>query len=139
MKRKKQFIHLNCLQKIFKSLAVPLGCGLLFLFMLKCLFFVGYVPSASMEPTVRKDSIIFGVRHMGNYKVGDVVIFEHDGRLIVKRIAAVPGDNVMIKGKNDTVPEGCYYMLGDNPDMSVDSRYWDEPFISVIRIIAKVP
>ena len=124
---------------ILKSWAVPFGCGLLFLVLLNCVFFVGYVPSESMEPTIRKDSFVFGIRNIGKLKLGDVVIFEHDSRLIVKRITASPGDDIMVNGENLIVPDGCYYMLGDNPVKSIDSRYWVDPFISKAQIIAKVP
>ena len=93
-----------------------------------------------MEPTIHKDSFIFAVRYMGELKLGDVVIFKHDSQLIVKRIAALPGFNdVLVNGEKLTVPFGCYYMLGDNPEMSIDSRYWVNPFIPGSQIIAKVP
>ena len=36
------------------------------------------------------------------------------------------------------VPEECYFMLGDNPAVSVDSRYWEEPFIAIDQILARV-
>lgn len=36
------------------------------------------------------------------------------------------------------VPEGCYFMLGDNRNNSLDARFWDEPYISSEKMIAKV-
>ena len=62
----------------------------------------------------------------------------HGGNLFVKRIAAVGGNVVMHNGINMSVPEGSYYMLGDNADDSYDSRYWDEPFVPVTTVVAKV-
>ena len=83
-------------------------------------------------------SLILGVRIKGSFEVGDVVIFCHGGNLFVKRIAAVGGNVVMHNGINMSVPEGSYYMLGDNADDSYDSRYWDEPFVPVTTVVAKV-
>ncbi len=38
-----------------------------------------------------------------------------------------------------TVPEGCYYMLGDNRNNSADARYWGENnFVKRGKMIAKV-
>ena len=123
---------------ISKNLAVPLGCGLVFLLLLKCVFFLGYVPSASMEPTIRKDSFIFGFRATSDLDMGDIVVFEYNNRLMVKRIAALTGDNVILHGKAQSIPDDSYYLLGDNPEESNDSRYWSEPFIPKTQIIAKV-
>ncbi|WP_418461796.1 S26 family signal peptidase [Frisingicoccus sp.] len=36
------------------------------------------------------------------------------------------------------VPEGCYYVLGDNAGNSLDSRYWEEPFVKEEEIVAKL-
>lgn len=37
-----------------------------------------------------------------------------------------------------TVPEGCYFMMGDNRNSSWDSRYWDNKFVAKEKIIGKV-
>lgn len=37
-----------------------------------------------------------------------------------------------------TVPEGCYYVLGDNVDSSSDLRYWLNPFVDGTDVVAKL-
>lgn len=106
--------------------------------LLKCVFLIGYVPSESMEPTLERGSYIIGCRIYSSLETGDIIIFWHDGKLLVKRIAAVEGDVVEKNGTSMTVPEGCYYVLGDNADSSFDSRYWKEPFVSEKEVVAKV-
>ena len=107
-----------------------------------CLFrfvlIIGYVPSASMEPTLKEKSYILGVRIYGDLEVGDIIIFEHNGTTMVKRIAAVGGETIEVDGKTYIVPEGSLFMLGDNTENSFDSRYWDEPFVNENQVIAKV-
>lgn len=99
---------------------------------------------------------------------GDVVIFhfpdDPTGKTYyVKRVIGLPGDKVTIlDGKvyiNDSdtpleepylpqpmegswgpyeVPEGCYFMLGDNRNNSQDARFWDHKYVKKDQIIAKV-
>lgn len=57
-------------------------------------FVVGYVPSASREPTLEKGDLILGLRLNGELKSGDIIIFEHDGELMVKRVAAKSGERI---------------------------------------------
>lgn len=82
----------------------------------------------------------------------------------VKRIIGVPGDTIDIRdghvylNGSETpldepyirepmevspplhyeVPEGCYFMLGDNRNFSADSRFWKNTFVKKEKIIAKV-
>ncbi len=122
----------------FTCLAAPAVVTALVFFLLQFVFLVGYVPSASMEPTLQQGSYVLGIRFYGELEVGDIVIFEHDGKLLVKRIAAVGGDVIEHAGQELHVPNGCYYMLGDNSANSYDSRYWDDPFIPESSIAAKL-
>lgn len=107
-------------------------------FLLNCVFLIGYVPTESMEPTLKKDSLIIGIRIYPELLVGDIIILEHGGQLMVKRIAAVEGDMVERNGICMTIPEDCYYVLGDNEENSLDSRYWEEPFVRVRDVVAKL-
>lgn len=131
---------------------VPLLVTLTIFWLMRFVFLFGYVPSASMEPTLERDSFILGVRIFSEIKKGDIVIFEHSGRLLVKRVAALPGESVDLSEitymvtleipvrEADVliVPEDCYYLLGDNVQDSIDSRYWDDPFVNRDQIVAKM-
>ena len=117
---------------------IPICVAVLFIIIFKTVFLIGYVPSESMEPTLKKGSIILGVRHYGELKNGDVIIFRHNGQLNVKRIAAIESERITIDGQILIVPKDCYYVLGDNAENSYDSRFWKEPFIKRDDIIAKI-
>ena len=112
-----------------RSWVIPVLCAAVTLLILKTVLLVGYVPSSSMEPTLHKNSIILGLRLHGELKTGDIIIFRHDGELLVKRIAASGGEKIERNGEMITVPYGCFYVLGDNAEDSYDSRYWEEPFV----------
>lgn len=99
---------------------------------------------------------------------GDVIIFhfpdDPTGKTYyVKRVIGLPGETVtIVDGKvyiNDsqtpleepylpepmegsygpyTVPEDCYFMLGDNRNNSRDARFWKNQFVEKDKIVAKV-
>lgn len=115
---------------------IPVFCAILVLILFRFVFYLGYVPTASMEPTIHKGSLILGLRQFGELHTGDIVIFRHDGRTLVKRIAASPGETYILNGSPVTVPAGQYLLLGDNAADSYDARYWDDPFVSSSVIMA---
>jgi len=96
----------------------------------------------------------------------DIVVFrfpDDESILFVKRIIGLPGDTVnIIDGKvylnGDTeplddsftkdlptgdagpfvVPKGYYFMMGDNRNNSRDSRYWNNKYVAMKKILGKV-
>ena len=63
--------------ELFKNnrwLLIPILSSLL-LVLMKTVLFLGYVPTESMEPTLKKDSFILGTRLYGDLTDGDIIIF----------------------------------------------------------------
>ena len=117
------------------------------------------------DPVVFKSNLNLSFDSTLNPKRGDVVVFDPpfpydaSGKQFVKRIIAVPGDTIenssgiiLVNGKpfgNDfgatseiseapktLVPEGYYYVLGDNRNSSNDSRNFG--FVPRTSIIGRV-
>ncbi len=135
-----------------KPWCIPVVLTLFVYIILRCVILIGYVPTASMEPTLPEGSFIFGLRIFREPKVGDVIVFKRDGQLFVKRVAAEPGEQVdrtklaymttvtvpVWEEPVVTVPEESYFVLGDNTQNSIDSRYWDNPFVEGKDVVAIV-
>ncbi len=124
------------------------------------------IVSGSMETTIMTDARVMGWRLSYLYSEperGDIVIFrseEKDGRILIKRVIGLPGETVSYKNgqvyidgeplqeeylkepmlgtfQTYEVPEGCYYLLGDNRNESADSRLWRNPGIPKEDILGK--
>ena len=73
---------------------IPFLIMIITLILFRMIFLLGYVPTESMEPTLKKDSYIVGVRIYSKLETGDIIIFHHDGKLLIKRIAAVKNEQI---------------------------------------------
>ena len=129
---------MKLLFKKIRPFIIPVVITLTVVILFHSIFFLGYVPTESMEPTLKTGSLILGLRCFDDLQNGDIIIFRHDGSYLVKRIAASAGETVVHQNKLVIVPEDSFFVLGDNADNSLDSRYWENPFVSLDDVMAKL-
>jgi len=133
----------------------------------KYVMVIGYVPTTSMYDTINKgDRLIINelAYVFGEPKRGDIVSFyypDDESQVYIKRIIGLPGET--IEGKDGAVyingtrlnessyiddvytsdfgpyliPENSYFMMGDNRSNSRDSRFWDNKYVSIDKIIGR--
>ena len=70
-----------------------------------------------------------------SFENGDVYI---DGELLDEPYIREPHSTMAVTETQYTVPEGSYFMLGDNRRNSKDSRWWTNTFVTKKKILAKV-
>lgn len=124
------------------------------------------VSGSSMEPTLKDGDVLFAdvsEEAVNNLKSGDIIILHEPGQsdpdqYLVKRIVGVEGDIVEFRyGKlyvndmyhkygvgypNDfgpyTVKEDSVFVLGDNLDISMDSRAFMNPSLSLDLVVGRI-
>ena len=72
------------MKRFIKHMAIPALCCIMTLTLFRVFFFLGYVPTSSMEPTIRQGSFIVAARMAywsSEPKVGDIIVFSHDGKV----------------------------------------------------------
>lgn len=92
-----------------------------------------------MFPNPDDESINYLKRIIG--LPGDVIEII-DGKVYINS-SAEPLDEVYLKETPEgsygpyTVPNDSYFMMGDNRNSSLDSRFWEHPFVKKDKIIGK--
>ena len=137
------FHHLARSQKVGMVVLLLLLVVALYFFAVRDMRFF-LVPSRSMEPTLYPEDMVVTLKQH-EYRRGDIVVWPEDGGYIVKRIVGLPGDRISVadgalflNGKYASepyileamnyyietpvaIPEGCFFYLGDNRNVSDDS------------------
>ena len=121
-----------------------LACALLAVFLTQYRLVI--VSGDSMFPTYKNGEFVLMSRNTEQIHAGDVIAFNRPDGELIKRVAALGGDTAEYDPQGGTlyvngrlvsvfekepagtkqtcrIPEDCFFVLGDNLNESIDSRY----------------
>ena len=122
------------------------------------------VYGTSMNPTLKEEDIVLSIKG-SSFRTGDIIAFYYNNKILVKRVIANPGDWVDIDKEGNVyinnemieepyihtkafgdcniklpyqVPESRIFVMGDNRDVSVDSRNTAVGCVAEEQIVGKI-
>lgn len=154
-------------KKILMALGIYAVFAIIFIILFQTTFMLSLVPSGSMEGTIKTNSIVFSTRYdvdeedLERYDILTFIAPDDPEITYIKRLIGLPGETIEVKegkvyadgvelddsfikdSQNQvgdgiyTVPEDCYFFMGDNRNNSNDSRFWNNPYVPIDNIRAK--
>lgn len=67
-------MYMGRLKKLCPIL-IPVLASIIIIVLFQSVFLLGYVPTASMEPTLKTGSLLLGLRLFDELETGDIIIF----------------------------------------------------------------
>lgn len=137
-----------------------LAIGIIVFIISNFFFQICFVKGNSMIPTLKDGQILLVKKFNLQVSNNDIVVIKKDKKIIIKRVIGIPNDKISVLDgyvyvngiKNDerhidnpgnlvneiVLKENEYFVLGDNRNESIDSRFEEIGIIKKDEIIAKI-
>ena len=154
-------------KKVLIVLGVYAFFAIIVLILFQTTFMLSYIPSSSMEPIIMTGNVVFSSRYdveeedLERYDILTFTAPDNPDIAYIKRLIGLPGETIEVKdgkvyadgveldasfingSQNQAgdgiyeIPENCYFFMGDNRNNSNDSRFWENPYVTIDDIQAK--